>query len=399
MELPSGERASYNFYRVLRSIWRDAGVSRTDLAAAHKLDKTTISQIVGELIEQGLVRVLEVDTSAQRPGRKSELLAVADDWGVVVGIEIRPDGVKACATDMHANVIAKHHHNQAVERANLRDAFFQSLEGIQADDRVYGRPLIGVGMGLSGIVNRSAQTIKRSIPFNILDPYDVRSQIARSMPVPVIVDNDANCCAWGELVHGPTDQPENFLFVLTEFRRPDDRHMYGGDIGVGFGFVIDGAVYYGTTGAAGEFRSVNWHPGYTNQFAIPDSEAHDIVNRPDALPRLVEELAAHAALLVNVLDLGAIYIGGDVAPISDLMLGAISAAIENNWPYDESRGCRVELASLDSDIVAVGSAAMVLEEIFSEPLLPSGLAQRNQMWKTIFAARYALRARGESGSS
>jgi len=397
VELPSGERASYNFYRVLRSIWRDAGVSRTDLAATHKLDKTTISQIVGELIDQRLVRVLEVDTSMQRPGRRSELLTVADDWGVVVGIEIRPDEVKACATDMHANVIATHHHNQVVERANLRDTFFQSLEGIQADDRVYGRPLIGVGMGLSGIVNRTSQTITRSIPFNILDPYDVGSQIARRMPVPVIVDNDANCCAWGELVRGSAERPDNFLFVLTEFRRPADRHMYGGDIGVGLGFVIDGTVYYGTTGAAGEFRSVNWHPGYTNQFAIPDSEAHNIVSRPDALPRLVEELAAHAALLVNVLDLGAVYIGGDIGPISDLMLGAVSAAIENNWPYDEPRGCRVELASLDSDIVAVGSAAMVLEEIFSEPLLPSGLAQRNRVWKTIFGARQAVRIGEKNG--
>ena len=98
MVLPSGERASYNFYRVLRSVWRSAGVSRSDLAAVHKLDKTTISQIVSELVDQNLVKVLEIDTSTQRPGRKSELLTVDDEWGFVVGIEARPDGVKACAT-------------------------------------------------------------------------------------------------------------------------------------------------------------------------------------------------------------------------------------------------------------------------------------------------------------
>ena len=394
MVLPSGERASYNFYRVLRSVWRSAGVSRSDLAAVHKLDKTTISQIVSELVDQNLVKVLEIDTSTQRPGRKSELLTVDDEWGFVVGIEARPDGVKACATDMHARVIATHHHRQSVERSSLRDAFFQSLEGIQADDRVSGRPLVGVGIGLSGIVNSNTRTIARSIPLNIFDPYDVGDQIARRIPVPVVVDNDANCGAWGELVHVSDDRPENFVFVLTEFRSPPQRQLYVGDIGLGLGIVIGGAVYYGTTGAAGEFRSVYWHPGYTNQFAIPDNEARDILNRPDALPRFVEELAAHVALLVNVLDLGAVYLGGDIATIGDYLRGAIISAIDNNWPYDEKKGCSVELASLDADIVAVGAAAMVLEQIFGEPVLPAGLRARNNAWNSILKSRQAMAVPG-----
>lgn len=166
--------------------------------------------------------------------------------------------------------------------------------------------------------------------------------------------------------------------------------MYGGDIGLGLGFVIDGSVYYGGSGSAGEFRSIYWHPGYRNQFAIPDTEAHDVLHRPDALPRLVEELASHVGLLANTLDLEVVYVGGDVAPIKDLLMGAISTAIQNNWPYDEERECRVELATLDEDIVAVGAAANVLEQIFGEPILAEGLRERNQIWKSIVAARTAM---------
>lgn len=394
MELPTGERASYNFYRVLRSIWRSSGVSRSDLASSHRLDKTTISQIVGELVDQGLVRVMDIDTSIQRPGRKSELLSVDHEWGVVVGIEVRPDGIRACATDMHANVIATHHHRQVVERTTLRDAFFWSLESLQADDRVLGRPLIGVGVGLSGIVNQARQSIVKSIPLNILDPYDFGDQVGSRLSVPVIIDNDANCCAFGELIREDAGRPRNFIFVLLEFRSPPQRSMYGGDIGVGLGLVIDESVYYGETGSAGEFRSIYWHPGYANQLAIPDNEARGILNRPDVLPRLVEELAAHVGLFVNSLDLGAVYVGGDVEPVKDLIVGAFESAISNNWPYEERKPCRVELTSLSDDIVAVGAASMMLEHIFEEPVLPAGLRTRNRLWRSILAAREAAPAGG-----
>jgi predicted NBD/HSP70 family sugar kinase len=389
VELPSGERASFNFYRVLRSIWRSNGVSRTDLAALHKLDKTTISQIVSELAAQGLVRVLDIDTATGKPGRRSELLTVDPRWGVVVGIEIRPDGINACATDMHANIVATHHHRQVVERSNLKDAFLQSLESIKADDRVYGQPVVGVGCAVSGLVNRAARTIHRSIPLDIHDPYDFGVQVSSQIHVPVIVDNDANACAWGQLVHGPDDSPENFLFVLIEFRTAPQRQMYGGDIGLGLGFVIGDTVYYGANGTAGEFRSIFWHPGYRNQFSIPDNEAHDILDRPDVLPRLVDEMASNIALLANSLDLGAVYIGGDVGPIKDLLLGSFESAIRNNWPYDDPVPCRVELSSLEGDIVSSGAAAMVLEHIFAEPALAAGLRIRNSIWRNILSARTA----------
>lgn len=391
MDVPNGEKASYNFFRVLRSIWRSQGISRNELAAAHGLDKTTVSQIVGELVERGVVRVADVDTSNVRPGRRSEILTVDERWGMVAGIEIRPDGVNASAVDLCGTVLATHHHRQLIERSNLREALLHSLEGLLADDRVIDRPLVGVGVGATGVVARRDRTIVRSLPLNIADPYDFGHQVARHLPVPVILDNDANCCAWGELVYDAGRAPRNFLFLLLEFRTGPARSMYGGDIGMGLGFVIDGSVYYGETGSAGEFRSVFWHPGFTNQFAIPDVEAVDVLNRPDVLPRLVEEIAKHVALLVNTLNLGRVYIGGDVGSIQDLLVGTIQSAIASNWPYDDRVECGVELATHAQDIVAVGAAAMVLEHIFEEPVLPLGLRERNGLWQQILAQRAVSR--------
>ena len=397
MAVPNGERASFNYYRVLRSIWQSHGISRTDLASAYGLDKTTVSQIVGDLVDQGIVRVADIDSSSAGPGRKAELLTVDERWGMVAGIEVRADGVNACATDLAGNVLATHHHRQIVERSNLHDTFDRTLEGLLADDRVSDRPLIGVGVGVTGIVAKKERTIVRSLPLNIADPYDFGHQIARKLPVPVILDNDANCCAWGELVYDASRAPSNFLFVLLEFRSGPEQAFYGGDIGMGLGFVIDGSVYYGGDGSAGEFRSLYWHPGFRNQFAVPDSEASGILERPDVLVRLVDEIAKHVALFVNTLNLKRVYIGGDVGTIKDLLIGTIETAIENNWPYDEPVGCGVELATHAQDIVAVGAAAMVLEHVFEEPALSMGLRERNSLWQQIMAHRLTVQTPARGG--
>lgn len=387
MDVPSGEKASYNFYRVLRSIWKGPGISRTDLASTHGIDKTTVSQIVSELSDVGIVRVMDLDTTTVRPGRKSELLAVDGCWGMVAGIEIRPDGINVVGTDMHGGIIAAHRHTLVVERSNLKDAFFQSLEALQADDRCTGRPFVGVGVGVSGIVHRDEGVIVHSIPLNIDDPYDFYYQVSRHLTVPVVVDNDANCCAWGEAVYSKDGAARNFLFVLLEFRSERDSHAYGGDIALGLGFVFDGRVYYGTDGSAGEFRSLYWHQGYRNQFAIPDEEAGAILSRADAVRRLVDEVAQHVALFVNTLNLKAVYVGGDVGPIQDLLLGTIRSAIATNWPYDEPVECGVEVASHARDTVAVGAAAMVLEHIFGDPSFPDGLQHQNAIWRSVLSAR------------
>lgn len=174
---------------------------------------------------------------------------------------------------------------------------------------------------------------------------------------------------------------------MLEFRDGLSDHFYVGDIGMGLGFVIDSKVYFGADGSAGEFRSVHWRPGHRSQFAIADEEAANILQRPEELSRMVDEISQHIAFLVNTLNLKAVYLGGDVATYPDLLISTIRAAIINNWPYSENVDCRVELAAHARDIVSIGAAAMVLDHIFSEPRLHNGIRGRNDIWNTILSIR------------
>lgn len=388
MEIPSSERASYNFYRVLHSIWRSDGISRTELASSHTLDKTTISQIVSELISEELVSVVDVDTTISRPGRKSELLSVSDRWGAVAGIELRAYEAIVCATDMHGNPIAQHRHPVEVRRNNIKQTVVQVLESIQADDRLAGLPLIGAGIGLSGMVNRHHQTVIKSIPLGIDDPYDFASHVGSALGFPVIVDNDANCAAHGELVwNKSSEQITNGLFVLLEFREGATNVEYSSDVGMGLGFIINGSVYYGDEGSAGEFRSIFYHPGHNSQFSISDQEAIGAIHKPAVLPRLIEEIAQHVALFVNTLNLKRVIVGGDVGSIREMIVDSFESAINANWPYPELVRCGISISRQENNIVATGAAAMMLSHVFSEPLLASALREKNAVWDSVFRAR------------
>ncbi|MFW5783371.1 MAG: ROK family transcriptional regulator [Spirochaetota bacterium] len=388
MAIRSTEKSSYNFFRVLRSIWQHEGISRTELGHIHGLDKATVSTIVSELVDIGVVMVADVDTTAAGPGRRREILQINERWGYVAGIELRPDGVTSCAADLHGRIIASHRHHQRVERATLRETFFNCLESLKADDRVVDMPLLGVGVGLGGIVRREDAVIVHSIPLDIHEPFDFQSEIGRRLTVPLVIDNDANCAAWSEILLD-RESPKNSLFVLLEFRNGPETLLYGGGVGLGLGFVLNGSVYYGEDESAGEFRSIYWHPGYSSQFGFTNEEAIDVANKPDSLDHLIRELAQHIALFVNTLNLKKVYIGGDAAEIGDSIVEAIQRAIRANWPYDEPIGCAIQIASTKSDTAAVGAAAMILERLFEEPLLPAGLKDRNHVWSQILRGRKA----------
>ncbi len=250
-----------------------------------------------------------------------------------------------------------------------------------------GRPLVGVGVGVGGIVRRYESTIVHSIPLNISTPVSFDKLIEGLVTVPVLVENDAKCCAWRELVFDRTNAPRNSLFVLLELRKGPASATYGGGVGLGLGFVINGTVYYGENGSAGEFRSIDWTPKYSSQFSIRDADVIDISEKAQAMDAMIEQLARHLALFVNTLNLKKIYIGGDAGEFGPRIVETVRTAIQNNWPYSEPVDCAVQLAVSDAETVAVGAAAMVLERIFEEPILPSGLRDRNHIWTQIIRAR------------
>lgn len=387
MKFPSGEKTSYSFYRVLRSIWTSDGISRSELADSHGLDKASISHIVSEFSSEGLVCATEVTESLRRRGRKPELLAVRGEYGMVAGLELRPDYVSSVALDLNGSVFASFRLDRNVDRSNIGDSIEQCLAHLREDERCAGIPLVGVGVGVPGVVARSRQSIVRSIALDISDPYDFAGQVGSRLDVPAIVDNDANCCAWGEIVFSRALCPDHFVFALLRFHENDRRGRYGGNVGLGLGFVLGGQVYYGADGSAGEFRSALFGPEDRGQFATVATQTRDVRHDPEVLDRLLSEISVNLAMLVNTFNLKAVYVGGDVDEIDSNLNARLRDAIATNWSYDLPVDVAVETVANPQTMVAAGAGAMVLEEIFAEPKTDAGISSRNKLWRSIVRTR------------
>ena len=97
--------------------------------------------------------------------------------------------------------------------------FAEVMRTIKPKLRKVGLPLIGVGVGMAGIINPDTGLIEQSTTLNIEHETRFYDEIVGLLEVPVMIENDANCCCWGELAFRKTERHGSFVFVLGEFRR------------------------------------------------------------------------------------------------------------------------------------------------------------------------------------
>ena len=193
--------------------------------------------------------------------------------------------------------------------------------------------------------------------------------------MPCSVENDANCCAWGELAFNRSEELRDFLFALVEYRKPLTRSLRGG-IGVGFGVVLGGKVYSGAHGNAGEFRSVFCDGPGELQFSLPEEELSRLDSDSVALAHTADELSRNMAMLVNTMDFDRVYIGGDIEALDIDLPATLRRRLEENWMYPAPKDVDIRYSSLGGKAVAYGAAGMIFDRLVTERLLP-GLGQES----------------------
>ena len=173
-----------NTARVLRMIWLSRGISRTELARALRLDKSTVTNIVSQLIDIGIVQGTEEGKAGPLGGRKPIRLDINRSYGCVAGFEIRPDSYTATAVDLDGKILFSETASLSASGNNLASVFLDLLDHISTKTTASGMRLIGAGVGVSGIVNPYSGVIYQSIPLDIREPFDFSRAAAASSGVP-----------------------------------------------------------------------------------------------------------------------------------------------------------------------------------------------------------------------
>ncbi len=382
MNRKSDGMKNINPSRVLRLIWQKREITRIDIADELGLHKSTITNIINEAIAQGMVIETSSGQAGPQGGRRPIFLTINKDYGCAAGFEIQPSYWRLVIVNLDGEILYEQVEAERIDRRTLIPALSESLRDLAGRVKKLKTRLLGVGIGTSGIMNPDRGEIVQSIPLQIGEAILVAAPLEAVTGVPVHIDNDANCCAWGELIFHKDLRLENFLSVLIEIREEEIEHKSPGGLAVGLGIVIGGKVHYGSTFSAGEFRSAFSKQTDISQFSLTPKELLKLNTDHAIFRRFTDELAENVALLVNTLNVSHVFVSSFNVKYKNDLIPALKAKIAEKFPYTLKRECQIGFSSFGDKAVAYGAAGYILERIFAHPEIPKLAADEPQEAET-----------------
>jgi len=350
----------------MREIWGNKGISRIELARRLELDKSTVTLLVNKMLKQGVLETLSEGTSGPRGGRKPQALGINAHYAYFLGFEVLPQGIRIALVDLQGRLIEKEYiqlssRNHSVEK----DVIPEIVRHYERFGRGYN--IMGIGLALSGVIDPFEGQILQSMLLNVSEPLELVEMAQYHFPCTLMIENDANCCAWGELVQNRDSELSDFLYILIESSLLRENGDSDERISLGMGIVFDGKVFHGKQFSSGEFKSIFWqdHQAETSQFSYSKEDLMTLKSNKDLRIGLFREISKNIAFLTNTLNLNHIYIGGDIRPYWNEFSPILEEEIQLNWSYPDQVRCQCNLSSQDEYAAAYGAAAMHLERVFA----------------------------------
>lgn len=261
---------------ILELLRREGAMSRADMARTSGLSKPTVSQALAGLEAAGLVH-----TAGRTEGRKgpgAALYELNPRSGLVVGLDVGRNWVRGALADITGGILARRKQRTARSGALLVEQIGSLARGLADDVAVDWDDVTQVAVGHPGVldVSRGRLSLAPNLPGR--GRRDLLEAVRGQLGEDVAFENDVNLAALGELTHGAARGVGNFVFLWV-------------GTGVGLGIVIDGRLYRGAAGAAGEI-------GY---MPIGLADPHDRANRRRGA---LEEAASAAGIVRTARELG-----------------------------------------------------------------------------------------------
>jgi len=364
------ETRAHNARLVLGTIYDGGPISRAAVARATGLTRTTVSDVVNELLRDGLAR--EIGRGPSSGGRAPVLLEVTGNARHLVGLDLGDKVFRGAIVDLRGRIAS------AVEIA-VRDR-----DGDDAVQRVFDlvdrllagtdRPILGIGIGTAGLIDTTDGTVLEAVN---LDWHDVPlgALLRERTGLPVYVANDSQATALAEHVFGG---PRTANVVVVKVGE-----------GIGAGLVLDGRLFQGDGFGAGEIGHMTVRPngpacrcgrngcvetvastrailaelaghGITSlDAAVAALEAGDPVAR-NVVTAAGRELGAAIAWLIGVLNIERLVLVGSATEFGAPWLDAVRDAMAGAALGLLARATTVEIGRLGDDGVVLGASALLM---------------------------------------
>ena len=391
---------------ILEILRRFGPVTRPEISRALGLNIVTVSNYIEEFINKNLVFEKEFDVS--EGGRRPVLLDINPDSGLVIGVGVNLLNIVATVVDFKGRVSTR----SSLERRHLgvKDIINCIIEVISTTLKKTKNSqsrIKGIGIGIAGIVNKKDGSLRW--PEKVGNSWDyasiyvpLKNIIEKEFGLPVTIENDATSACFGEQWLDLEPGIKNLIYMFS---------------GVGCGIMINGEIYTGSSGSAGEVSIYNpkdespfsCHAGnpcflkrWDIDFGLPQ-EARDIAagtkeskysaariieladNKPDdislkhifhaarendplaseLLDRAAKQFGIKVAYLVNLLNPEVVVVGGGLEQAGERFLNVVKSTVDA-WAFEEmSSRVRIVYSTLGENAVSLGAASLVMRQVFS----------------------------------
>jgi glucokinase-like ROK family protein len=372
---------------VLKTIYDGGPISRADLSRTTNLTAPTISDVVSDLMEQGLVE--EVGYGPSTGGKRPILLSLVDDSRHLIGLDLARGDFRGAVINLRGEI--QHRMELPLSDQGGDKALLTVYELLDALLEQATSPLLGIGIGAPGLVDAENGVIHRAVNVDWED-VPLRDLLQARYDLPVYMANDCQVAALAEYTFGEREGIRDLVVINVGW-------------GIGAGIILDGQLLHGNPSGAGEIGHVVVEPGGEpcqcgNRGCLetvassrtitrgaqaiaqndPQSPLHQFAPSPEAITletvcqalqagdetvaELVREagqyLGIAAANLVGVLGSCHILFAGSVTCFDQFLLDAVREEMLKRAFLPLADNSQVDVVSLGSDIVLLGASALLL---------------------------------------
>ena len=382
-----------NRLRVIDALRDEGLISRAEIARRTGLSRSTVSSLVSELQADGLVveRPEPAAAHGDQGGRPPILLSFDASAGVAVGIDFDHHHVRVAVSDLSSRILAEREQQLDTDHAAHEglDAAAALVSDLLEEAGVEEERVIGAGMCLPGPIHRPTGVVGSTAILPGWVGVPAADEMHRRLQLPILVDNDANLAALAEAAFGAGRDAKDLVYLMISS-------------GIGAGLVLNGRLYRGAEGLAGELGHVLvdadgpvcrcGNRGCLETVAGTDALA-ELLRRSHgdgldgrAIVRLAREgdlgcrrviadagraIGKAAATLVNVLNPELLIVGGDLADAGELLLDGVRESLERCALPTAVQAAAVVAGSLGDRAEVLGAIALVLSEAERDhPLRP-----------------------------
>jgi len=372
--------------RIVLSLLRQQGpISRAELARRSNLSRSTVSSIIATLLASDVVHETGIGNS--QGGRRPIMIEFNYQSAFAIGIELGNTTLTILLTDLAATVLRRAHVHfdiTAGPKACIAQVIAQ-VDLVLEEAHVSRAKIVGVGVGVPGpLAHASGRPVA---PPAMPGWHDapLRQMLEDALGLRVFVENDANLGALAEHRWGAAQGSDNVAY------------LYLGSVGIGCGLILDGRLYRGDIGSAGEIGHLMIEDGpacrcgaygcleaiagipallrRAQTIGLPCKRIDDVIELAKAgnhqaialLKSAGEYLGIAIANILNMINPGCVVVGGALSEAGELLLKPLRATLRRRGLAIAVEHVAIVSGALGYEVVAIGAISIVVHHAFSVP--------------------------------